>query len=136
MTRGRGRPPKQNVSLDTGSSGIGRNVTEEVVVEGDATTTVVELEVEVDDHSEMVVNDLHNLEKPKGRDTKIEDAPKSENLWVDVIRGNRVNSNGIQLQFVALKIFYGKPEVEIVAEDVESEVRFWDTSLIMHAIGS
>ncbi|XP_058775928.1 uncharacterized protein LOC131650228 isoform X2 [Vicia villosa] len=50
-------------------------------------------------------------------------------LWVDVIRGNRLTRNGKALAFVTPKIVNGKPVVKI-EEDVASEIRFWETSLI------
>src|ERR1051325_3100952 len=59
-------------------------------------------------------------------------APK---LWVDVIKGNRRTVNGKALAFVAPNIVEGKPVVKIVQEDVESEIKYWETSLIMYAIG-
>lgn len=57
-------------------------------------------------------------------------------LWVDVISGDRHSTNGMQLQFVVPKIVEGKIEVEIEEEDVESEIRFWENSLIMYVIGT
>lgn len=41
----------------------------------------------------------------------------------------------MQLQFVSPKVMEGKIEVEIEEKDVESEIRFWENSLIMYVIG-
>ncbi|CAI8595347.1 unnamed protein product [Vicia faba] len=56
-------------------------------------------------------------------------------LWIDVIKGNQNTIYGKALKFVAPKVVAGKPVVEIEHEDVESELRFWGSSLIIYAIG-
>lgn len=55
---------------------------------------------------------------------------------MDVISGNRHSSNGMQLQFVAPKVVEGRIEIEIKDKEVESEIRFWENSLIMYVIGA
>lgn len=59
------------------------------------------------------------------------ESPKK--LWADVIRGNRNPVNGLQMEFGALKVVNG--EVEIEEDDIISKVKYWETALIMYAIG-
>ncbi|CAK8562005.1 unnamed protein product [Lathyrus sativus] len=56
-------------------------------------------------------------------------------LWVDIISGNRSPSNGAPIEFIAPNIVEGEIEVDIEEADIESEVKFWDLSLIMYVIG-
>lgn len=60
---------------------------------------------------------------------------KEEKLWVDVIKGNCIPSNGMAIEFVAPKILEGEIEINIKVIDVESEVKFWESSLIMYVLG-
>lgn len=69
----------------------------------------------------------------KEKQTIEEEQPKK--LWVDVISGNRVASNGMAIGFVAPKLVDGETVVEIGEEDVESEIKYWETAVIMYAIG-
>ncbi|KAK2361560.1 hypothetical protein QL285_086692 [Trifolium repens] len=59
----------------------------------------------------------------------------SQKLWVDAVSGNRNPANGLMMEFVAPKRVNGEIEVEIDATDIESEVQFWASSLIMYVIG-
>lgn len=68
-------------------------------------------------------------------ENKPDEVPKKKNLWVDVTSGNRLPTNGITLGFTAPKIVDGELEVEIETKDVESELFFWDLTLIMYTSG-
>ncbi|CAJ2641905.1 unnamed protein product [Trifolium pratense] len=59
----------------------------------------------------------------------------TQKLWVDVLSGNRNPINGLAMEFVAPKFVNGEVEVEIEAADIESEVKFWQSSLIMYVLG-
>jgi hypothetical protein len=59
----------------------------------------------------------------------------SQQLWVDVLSGNRNPANGLAMEFVAPKRVNGDIEVEIDFTDIESEVKFWASSLIMYVLG-
>ena len=65
--------------------------------------------------------------------TKAKDPPKKH--WVDFISGNMVSENGMEIEFVAPSIIEGEIEMEIEETDVELEVKYWESSLIMYVIG-
>jgi hypothetical protein len=54
---------------------------------------------------------------------------------VDVLSGNRNPANGLAMEYVAPKRVNGEIEVEIDVTDIESEVQFWASSLIMYVLG-
>ncbi|XP_058763772.1 uncharacterized protein LOC131637201 [Vicia villosa] len=56
-------------------------------------------------------------------------------LWVDVIKGNRLPSNGGDIEYTALVIVDGEAELVIEEQDVISEMQFWANVLIMYAVG-
>lgn len=60
---------------------------------------------------------------------------KGDQLWVDVIRGNRVTKNEVAIQIVAPKVVDVDLEIEIEEGEVASKVIFWETALIMYVIG-
>jgi hypothetical protein len=60
----------------------------------------------------------------------------TKKLWVDVLSGNRNPANGLAMEYVAPKLVNGEVEVEIENSDIESEVKFWESSLIMYVLGS
>ncbi|CAL5193084.1 unnamed protein product [Lathyrus oleraceus] len=53
--------------------------------------------------------------------TDVTEEIERKKLWVDVISGNHVPTNGMAIEFVAPKIVEGEIEVEIDDSDVESE---------------
>src|SRR4051812_13975257 len=65
-----------------------------------------------------------------------EEAETPQKLWVDVISNNRNPSNGMQIEFVAPQLVNGEVEVAIEEEDILSELRYWESALIMYVIGS
>lgn len=74
--------------------------------------------------------------KTENVDVKVNLGQKeSSKLWVDVIKDNRRTANGKALKYVAPKIVYGKPIVELKVADVECEIRLWETAVIMYVIG-
>jgi hypothetical protein len=62
------------------------------------------------------------------------DSPRAQ-LWVDALSGNRNPANGLAMEYVAPHRVNGEIEVEIVDADVESEIHFWASSLIMYVLG-
>ncbi|XP_058762881.1 uncharacterized protein LOC131636267 [Vicia villosa] len=70
-----------------------------------------------------------------GSQNKGEEAAEKQKLWVDVISGNRLPTNGLTIEFSAPKYVEGEFEVEIEEADMESELLFGDSALIMYAIG-
>ncbi|XP_058732852.1 uncharacterized protein LOC131604428 [Vicia villosa] len=55
--------------------------------------------------------------------------------WVDIIKGNRLASNGSIIEYTAPMLVNGEMEVHIEEQDVASEKHFWENVLIMYAIG-
>ncbi|CAK8540592.1 unnamed protein product [Lathyrus sativus] len=132
MSRGRGklkkqtsRPPKQS-----NSSGKATSVVEEELENVEALEPVATEGEKVKEKD--VLGDAENPKKEDGENLN----ESKETLWVDVIRGNQNTMNGMDIQYVAPKIIDGQVEVEIAEEDVESEVWFYETSLIMYVIGT
>lgn len=86
------------------------------------------------------MEDQEGKQKPHERNkaTKTLESQKGESeprkLWVDVISGNRNPGNGMEMEFIALKIIDGIIEVEIEEADIENEIKFWDTALIMYVL--
>lgn len=76
--------------------------------------------------------DVEDGEAKKMKETEHNEVPK---LWTDIISGNRVMENGMQLSYVAPKKVDGGYEVEIEDEDVEEELKYWESALIMYVIG-
>lgn len=68
-------------------------------------------------------------------ENKQEDVWGEKKLWVDVISGNRLPTNGLTIEFTPSKIIEGELEVEIEDADIEFELMFWDSTLIMYALG-
>ncbi|XP_058757392.1 uncharacterized protein LOC131630645 [Vicia villosa] len=56
-------------------------------------------------------------------------------LWVDVLNDNRNPRKGRSMKYVAPKVVDGNVEVEIEVSDIESELNFWASALILYVIG-
>ncbi|CAK8542187.1 unnamed protein product [Lathyrus sativus] len=56
-------------------------------------------------------------------------------LWVDVLKDNRNPTKGRAMKFIAPQVVNGKLEVVIENEDIISEVKFWESSLILYTMG-
>ncbi|XP_058764506.1 uncharacterized protein LOC131637957 [Vicia villosa] len=126
MARGRGRP-KTTVASPTVLPTVSGN-------KGGATLKVTETMQE--GTSTTVNGDCETLEGTPDSETKPREETLSEQrLWVDVISGNRLPANGIMIGYSAPKIVEGEIEVEIEAADVQSEVKFWEHTLIMYVLG-
>jgi hypothetical protein len=61
---------------------------------------------------------------------------KDRKLWVDVLTENRNPTRGRALKYVAPTLVNGEVEIVIEDADTQSEVQFWQTSLIMYVLGS
>lgn len=55
--------------------------------------------------------------------------------WVDVINSNRIPANEMAIKFISPKIMEGVIEVEIKEANIESEVKLWESAIIMYALG-
>lgn len=54
---------------------------------------------------------------------------------MDIINENRNPVEGLTMEFVAPKVIDGEIEIKIKAEDIELEVKFWESALIMYVLG-
>ncbi|CAK8578828.1 unnamed protein product [Lathyrus sativus] len=63
-----------------------------------------------------------------------ESSQMKQKLWVDIINENRNPPKGLTMEFVAPKIIDGEVEIQIEEEDVEKEVKFWESALIMYVL--
>ncbi|CAI8601156.1 unnamed protein product [Vicia faba] len=132
VTRKRGRPPKVTLSpllpVPDGHAEISKEEGGSVFVGSEEAMA-----------EEPNARDLGFNPNPKqgGNEIEVEETAMPENakLWVDVISGSCKTENGKALKFVAPIIVNGEAVVEIEEEDVAGERRFWETSLIMYAIG-
>lgn len=100
-----------------------------------ATNLVVETENhELQKHEETIEEFEATTKSPE---TLIEE-PKEvtdRKLWVDVLNNNHNPSNGVTMEFVAPKLINGEVEVEIEAEDIASELLFWENAMILYVLG-
>ncbi|CAK8531390.1 unnamed protein product [Lathyrus sativus] len=72
------------------------------------------------------------LEKPNSNPTPEE----GRKLWADVLKDNRNPAKGRAMKFIPPQVVEGKIEVQIEEDDVSSEVKFWESSLILYAMGA
>ncbi|XP_058733155.1 uncharacterized protein LOC131604751 [Vicia villosa] len=68
-------------------------------------------------------------------ETEQEKKDTQRKLWVDVLSDNRNHANGLTMEYVAPKVVDGEIEIEIEEKDIESELRYWDSALILYALG-
>lgn len=54
---------------------------------------------------------------------------------MDFLNDNRNPAKGRSMKFIAPKIINGETEVEIDVEDIISELKFWQSSLVLYALG-
>lgn len=97
-------------------------------------------------------NDIDTSREEKGKNSKEKEENKEEpiesqtleksievtearKLWVEVLSGKRNLGNGTTIEFVTPKIVNGEIEIERDEFDIENEVKFWDSTLIMYVLG-
>ncbi|CAK8537114.1 unnamed protein product [Lathyrus sativus] len=62
--------------------------------------------------------------------------PKEQRkLWVDVLNDNHNPTKGVSMKYVPPSIVAGEIQITIEDEDVETELKFWENSLIMYVLG-
>ncbi|CAK8530500.1 unnamed protein product [Lathyrus sativus] len=88
-----------------------------------ANQSIDTLQVEIPKHLEKGQH-LHEGASEEGR-----------KLWVDVLKDNRNPTKGRAMKFIAPQVVNGKLEVVIEDEDIISEVKFWESSLILYTMG-
>lgn len=63
-----------------------------------------------------------------------EENKEPRKLWIDVLSKNRIQVNGMDIEYVAPKLVNGEIEIEIEEEDIVSEIKFWESALIMYVL--
>ncbi|CAI8608621.1 unnamed protein product [Vicia faba] len=126
MARGRGCPKKKVPSLMLANvlkqSGRKNDSERSSTIEPEIGLIVM---VEEEKTATLDVNEVINQ--------KVGEEPKK--LWVDVISGNRILSNGAAIEYFSLKIVEGEIEVEIEEEDILDDLKYLETTLIMYVLG-
>ncbi|KAL5190422.1 putative ribonuclease H protein [Glycine soja] len=137
--RGRGRPHLVPQSPVTHLPPLESSV-KETLVRSDAGITE-DLHVNAEDSEEerdVEVEDAETLESIDNRpispkaEIKPMDPPK---LWVDAVSDNRNPSKGLYMEYVAPNVVNGEVEIEIEEDDIATEMKFWETTLILYALG-
>ncbi|XP_058775608.1 uncharacterized protein LOC131649881 [Vicia villosa] len=85
--------------------------------------------------SQNVAEETEENRKSEAKGVEHEGETNQQKLWVDVINGNRMQANGMEIEFVAPTIMEGEVQIEIDYNDIRSEVNFWENSLFMYVIG-
>ncbi|CAI8588750.1 unnamed protein product [Vicia faba] len=117
-------PPSKPTSPNTVSSILENKSVQQGSPSHHASTSKVEEE----SIEEELVDEI-----PKSAETL---SPKLvRKLWVDVLNDNRNPAKGRSMTFTAPKIVNGEIEMEIDDEDVISELNFWQSSLVLYALG-
>ncbi|XP_050918605.1 uncharacterized protein LOC127136042 [Lathyrus oleraceus] len=64
-------------------------------------------------------------------ESEIKVHPEVRKLWVDVLSKNRNLEKGLAIKYVAPTLVNGEVEIEIEEDDIATEIKFWETALIM-----
>ncbi|CAK8575459.1 unnamed protein product [Lathyrus sativus] len=56
-------------------------------------------------------------------------------LWIDVLSDNRNPAKGLAMEYVAPNIGNDTMEIKIEQDYIESEMWFWDNTLILYVMG-
>ncbi|CAK8540004.1 unnamed protein product [Lathyrus sativus] len=140
---GRGRPPKKSVPPPPKSPVVSTPVAHSDSRNHNVSNRFINAEIA----------EIENLgETPEVRDEEIVDEARKEvelenpnqaetheegrKLWVDVLKDNRNPAKGGAMKSIAPQVVDGKIEVLIEEDDVRSEVKFWESSLILYAMGA
>ncbi|CAK8542502.1 unnamed protein product [Lathyrus sativus] len=138
---GRGRPPKKSVPPPPLSPVVSTPVTQSDlrshnVSKNLSTTEIAGInnlgetsDAREDGSFEEKCNEIE-LENPKSPPTPEE----GRKLWADVLKDNRNPAKGRTMKFIPPQVVEGKIEVQIEEDDVSSEVKFWESSLILYAM--
>ncbi|KAI5435083.1 hypothetical protein KIW84_021785 [Lathyrus oleraceus] len=136
ISHGRGRPKKKVPRSSKNRESSSKITTQEDTGESEVDNpTIRDDEAKDEDGKGEGLGIDGNSDSTKEPSVEVKNNVKGAKLWVDIIRGNKDTTNGMSIIFVAPKVVDGEIEVEIENEDVESEMRFWECSLIMYVIG-
>ncbi|XP_058754195.1 uncharacterized protein LOC131627366 [Vicia villosa] len=124
----RGRPPRRQV-VQTPPASV-RVFSPTSSSHGNGNTsggTTISTEVNTLIGSEPILHTIPEEEKEHS-----EEPPQP---WVDVIKGNRTSSSGLNIEYTPPSIVNGEIEVVLEDQDVVSELKFWENALIMYVVG-
>ncbi|KAH1264861.1 hypothetical protein GmHk_01G000690 [Glycine max] len=99
---------------------------------------IVEIETLDEDpeaRDEEIVDEVPKEFEPE-KPNQAESHDEGRKLWVDVLKDNRNPTKGRVMKFIAPQVMDGKIEVLIEDDDIRSEVKFWESSLILYAMGA
>lgn len=142
---GRGRPPKKKLVPPTPKSPVvsspvdhsdsrSHNVSNSRLINEE----IVEIETLDEDpeaRDEEIVDEVPKEFEPE-KPNQAESHDEGRKLWVDVLKDNRNSAKGRAMKFIAPQVVDGKIEVLIEDDDIRSEVKFWESSLILYAMGA
>ena len=142
---GRGRPPKKKLVPPTPKSPVvsspvdhsdsrSHNVSNSRLINEE----IVEIETLDEDpeaRDEEIVDEVPKEFEPE-KPNQVESHDEGRKLWVDVLKDNRNSAKGRAMKFIAPQVVDGKIEVLIEDDDIRSEVKFWESSLILYAMGA
>ncbi|CAK8567492.1 unnamed protein product [Lathyrus sativus] len=133
--RGRGRGRPRLVPPSAGNPTMtDQHTAEEENYVGDETRTEL-LECGSQAGKEKGATDTETLNHLITEEAKSDEvASQTKKLRVNIINENRNPAKGLTMEFVALKIVDGEMEIQIEEEDVEKEVKFWKSALIMYVL--
>ncbi|CAK8535762.1 unnamed protein product [Lathyrus sativus] len=140
---GRGRPPKKSVPPPPKSPVVSTPVAHSDSRSHNVSNRFINAEIaEIENlgetseaRDEEIVDEVSKeveLEKPN----QAEIHEEGRKLWVDVLKDNRNPAKGRVMKFIAPQVVDGKIEVLIEEDDVRSEVKFCESSLILYAMGA
>ncbi|CAK8569173.1 unnamed protein product [Lathyrus sativus] len=140
---GRGRPPKKSVPPPPLSPVVSTPVTQSNTrshnVSKNLSTTEIggikDLGETSDAREDGSIEEKRkevDLEKPN----QTASPEEGQKLWADVLKDNRNPAKGRAMKFIPPQVVDGKIEVLIEEDDVSSEVKFWESSLILYAMGA
>ncbi|CAK8575428.1 unnamed protein product [Lathyrus sativus] len=123
--RGRGRSkttvPSSPVNHPSPSMQLDKESVNQFTVEGDSSNSN---EKSIDEE----VVEVETLEY------EIED-PKARKPWDDILSENRNTAMRSTIEYVAPTLVNEEVEVEIEEKDIGTEIKFWETALIMYVLG-
>ncbi|XP_058782915.1 uncharacterized protein LOC131657547 [Vicia villosa] len=131
VKRGRGRPPKavppSPENHPSPSSPVKEKMTTQPVTASKMDTEKIEEEISKDET--LILGMKKNVSLPESRKAE------EHKLWVDILTENRNPTKGLSMQYVAPNVTNEGIVIEIEEDDIVSEVKYWETTLILYAMG-
>jgi len=91
---------------------------------------------EITSHSnEKIASELRKTTEEVCEGAKKVVEESQEKKWMNLFKGNRLATQGMTLQYVALLVRNGEIVVELCKTEVELETQKWEHSLIVYVLG-